>query len=295
MSELPETLIYYGSYQGVLKILKQQSLPLFEANELQDPFLPSKYSQLSFDCQALFESTIKTMASAILGKEPPKGNPYHPLQKAIRRWRGENRFNDESEIRTSLVFLLPAMVEQTFNQAKESHQQWQSFVEKIRLLPFFENVYDHELWSLEGNRHSGVAIKFKCVKDSIFESCLPINYSRQPANVVDINDYIDFMIGEKQDIKTDFKRLLLTQNFVYKHQKEWRLILERNNQEDCYLGFPIELIQGIYIGAAVSKKDTEKLVKMIKQVNKDSNLEKPIKINVAVCSNKSYEFHFEKH
>lgn len=294
MKELPPFLIYYGSYQGVSKILKQQSLPLFDADDLGDPFLSSKTTGLNFDCQELFERVVKVMSSAILGKAPPQGNPNHPLQKAMKRWRSENRFNNEEEIRGSLVGLLPAMVEQSFNQAKESNEQWLKFVENKRLLPFFESVNDQDLWMLEANKYSGVAIKFKSTEDSVFEHCHAVDYSRKPEKPVDLDDYVDFLIGEKQEIEQDFQKLLLTQNTKYRLQKEWRLLIDRNNKEDSYLNIPADLIQSIFIGAMVSKEDAAKLQELVAQLNKKAELANPINIFETKCSSKSYELNFEK-
>ncbi len=288
MADLPPSLAYYGSFQGVIQILKHQSLPLFQADEFRDPFLPNKFTQLDFDCQALFEASVKYMTAAILGKSAPKGNPNHPLQKAIRRWRGENRFSDEVEIRESLIGLLPAMVEKTFNHAKEIHTEWLTYVENKRLLPFFENVSNSELWLLEAERYSGVVIKFKCAEDSIFEKCTAVQYSKKPPKTVNIRDCVDFMVGDINEMPADFESLLLAQNYQFRSQKEWRLMMERTSEDELCLSFPSELIQSIYLGAAVPTTKVEHLNHLAKQLDS--------KINVyrSVCSDSSYEFNFEK-
>lgn len=288
MADLPPSLSYYGSFQGVMQILKHQSLPLFQADELRDPFLPNKFTQLDFDCQALFERSVKYMTSAILGKSAPKGNPNHPLQKAIKRWRGENRFNDESEIRESLVALLPAMVEKSFEHAQEIHAEWLAFVENKRLLPFFENADNSELWLLEAERYSGVVIKFKCAEESIFEQCLPIDYSKKPPKTVSIGDSVELMVGELNEITPHFMKLLLTQNYHFRSQKEWRLVVERTPEDELCLSFPSELIQSIFIGAAVPLPKVEQLNLLSKKLGANIN------VYQSVCSDTSYEFDFEK-
>lgn len=288
MTDIPPSLSYYGSFQGVMQILKHQSLPLFQADELRDPFLPNKFSQLDFGCQALFERSVKYMTSAILGKSAPKGNPNHPLQKAIRRWRGENRFSDEAEIRESLVGLLPAMVEKTFNNAQIIHAEWLSYVENKRLLPFFENSNNSELWLLEAERYSGVVIKFKCAEESIFEKCAAAQYSKKPLKTVSMGDCVDFMVGEINEMPADFENLLLAQNYQFRDQKEWRLVMERTSEDELCLSFPGELIQSIYIGAAVPSVKVEQLSQLTKQLSSKINLYR------SVCSDTSYKFIFEK-
>ncbi len=288
MADLPPAFAYYGSFQGVMQILKHQSLPLFKSEELRDPFLPNQSTLLNFDSQALFERAVKYMTSAILGKSAPKGSPNHPLQKAIIRWRGDNRFSNEDEIREALVGLLPAMVDKSFNHAKDLHAEWLAFIENKRLLPFFENATDSELWLLEAERYAGVVIKFKSAEGAIFERCVPVHYSKQPPKTVSLEDCVELMVGELNEIPVDFMRLLVTQNYQYRKQKEWRLIIERAPDDELCLNFPTELIQSIYIGAAVSKAKSEQMCLLVKKLSS--------KINIfhAKCSEKSYEFSFLK-
>jgi len=288
MIDLPPSLAYYGSCQGVIQLLEHQSLPLFQASEMRDPFLPNEKTELDFDCQELFERSVKYMTSAILGKSAPKGNPNHPLQKAIMRWRGENRFADEAEIRDSLLGLMPAMVEKSFNDAKETHQEWRVFIQNKRMLPFYESTNNADLWQLEAERYSGVVVKFKCADDSLFEQCLPVNYSKLPPKTVSIESCVELMVGELNEMSTDFMKLILTQNYQYRTQKEWRLIVDRLPEDEYCLSFPSELIQSIYMGASVPSDKKEQISAMAK------SLGEKIHLYQAICSDNSYEFRFEK-
>jgi len=288
MTELPASLAYYGSSRGVIQILEHQSLPLFQAHEMRDPFLPTMQTELDFDCQDLFERSVKYMTSAILGKAAPKGNPNHPLQKAIMRWRGENRFSDETEIRESLEGLMPAMVEKSFNEAKEIHGDWRIFVENKRMLSFYEDTNNSDLWLLEAEHHSGVVLKFNCADDSLFKQCSPVIYSKQPPKTVSIESCVELMVGELNEMPTDFMDLILTQNYQYRAQKEWRLVIERQPEDEFCLNFPSELIKSVYIAAAVSLVKREQICSLTKQ------LDDKINIYQAVCSSNSYEFYFEK-
>ena len=288
MSELPPSLCYYGSYKGALQILQHSMLPLFLADELGDPFLPSQFSEMRFDCQDLFEKSVKYMTAAILGKSPPTGNPNHPLQKAIRRWRGENRFSDETEIRDSLVGLLPAMVEKQFNYAKDIHDSWLVFIKNKRILPLFENSNNPELWLLEANRYSGVVIKFRCDEDSIFEHCSPVHYDKIPATTVKIGDCVNQMAGEINEIESDYQKTALTQNYQYRTQKEWRMVVDKQLDDELSISVPKGLIQSVYIGAAVARIKTENLVKTVKKIDSKIN------IYQAKCADNSYEFQYQK-
>jgi len=288
MSETPASLVYYGSLKGAQQILKHQSLPLFMAQDMRDPFLPNRDSQLGFDCQELYERAVKYMSAAIFGKSAPQGNPNHPVQKAIRRWRSEDRFSDEAEIRESLVGLLPAMVEQSYNNAKGFLKQWLDYVENKRILPLYESSSDTDLWMLEGEHYTGVVIKLKCADGSIFEQSLPVYYARKPAKPIDMDTCLALMVGELQEFEQDTQRVLLTQNYQFRKQKEWRLIVEREEDDEFCLDFPKELLQSIYIGVSVSQVDAEKIYKL------DKNLSPSIVVYKGICSNSDYQKHFDK-
>ncbi|MDQ7050033.1 MAG: hypothetical protein Q9M92_11025 [Enterobacterales bacterium] len=228
------------------------------------------------------------MSAAIFGKSAPAGNPNHPVQKAIRRWRSEDRFKDETEIRESLVGLLPAMVEQSFNNAKDIHKQWLEYVENKRLLPLYESASDEDLWLIEGDHYAGVAVKFKCLEDTVFEQCLAVNYARKPAKTMDIDTSLALMVGELQEHELDFKKLLLTQSSHFKKQKEWRLMVEREEDDEFCLEFPKEILQGVYIGVAVCEKEAQEIYKLAKKANPSATVFK------GLCSTQEYQFHFEK-
>ena len=288
MIDLPPSLAYYGSCAGIVQILEHNSLPLFQAHEMRDPFLPNKNSELGFECQDLFESSVKYMTAAILGKSAPRGNPNHPLQKAIMRWRGENRFADEAEIRDSLIGLMPAMVEKSFEHAKEIHQKWLAFIENKRILSFYESYSDEGLWLSEAEHFSGAVIKLKCADGSVLEQCLPVKYSRLPSQIVGVEPTVELMVGELNEMPTDFNSLILAQNYQSRAQKEWRLVVDRLPDDEFCLNFSSDLIQSVYIGAMASMAEQEKIGDLIKKLGRKINLYR------AVCRETCYGFRFEK-
>lgn len=288
MSDLPVTLTYFGSLQNVSRIMSQAGLLLVEPHQLNDPFLPDKDSSMAFSVKSLFDSSVKYISHAILGKTAPKGQPNHPLQKAIMRWRMENRFNDESEVKEALQGLLPAMVEQAFNEAKGAHQQWANYVTSKRVVPFYEKYGELTLWETKGLQHKGAAIKFKCEEDSIFKSCYAVNYQRSPATTVDEKSYIEHMAGTSTEIEFDPLTTLLTQNISAKSLKEWRLIVDEAELEDPYFPFPLSLVQSIYIGALVPEKMAEQFKNQIAKLSSN------ILVYHASCKQNEYELAFNK-
>ncbi len=287
-NNLPNSLVYFGTCAGVLQILRHKRLPLFRIPSLKDPFLPSPSQPISFSKQELYEESVKFMSAAILGKEMPRGNPNHPLQKAIARWRGEERFSSESEIRESLENLLPPMVEQTYAEANSIHRQWQDFIKHKAMLPLFVNYDDPMMWYNEGRKYAGVAIRFKVAEDSPFEQCSAVSYSQQTISTVSLRDTRDLLVGMAQELIKDFDSTMIRQSSVFRSQKEWRLILEKEKPEELYFEYPINLVQSLYIGPLVDEDKVQQLKEYTQLVNKNIN------IYQAKCSDIKYELDFVK-
>ena len=288
MSDLPATLTYFGTMSRIGQVLNRSAIPVFEAHELNDPFLPDRFSEMPFDVKSLFESGVKEVSHMILGKSPPKGQPNHPLLKAIMRWRMENRFNDEIEIKEALQGLLPAMVEKTFNEAKQAHQSWIDYVSNKKVALFYEKFQELSMWQALAAQHKGAAIKFKCVEESIFEMCHPADYSKQPAGTVSGHDYIQHMVGTKAEVELNPESILLRQDYALRQMKEWRMVVDCNEQKEQWIEFPMDLIQSIYLGALVPEKTIEQLKTHLKRLNPQINLYK------AVCMKTEFGLSFEK-
>lgn len=287
-NDLPTSLVYFCTCAGALQILKHKRLPLFRLPSLKDPFLPLPNLPINFTKQDLFEESIKSMTAAILGKEAPRGNPNHPLQKAISRWRGEQRFSSEGEIRESLENLLPAMVEKTYQQAILIHNEWQDFVRVKAILPLYKNHEDSMLWYTEGKKYTGVAIRFKNAEESPFENCVNVDYSKIPHSTVSIKDTVNLLTGLIQEIPKDFETTLSRQNSLFKSQKEWRLILDREQPDEMFVEYPANLVQSIYIGPLVDSDKTQQIVDYSKLTHDK------IKVYKAQPLERVYELEFSK-
>lgn len=288
MTRTPSNLTYFGSLNGITQVLRQLSLPVFQAHQLNDPFMPVRETELPFSISEFYSQTVKYICHAILARTPPRGNPSHPLQKAIIRWRMEERFNDESEIKETLQGLLPGMVEPVYNEAKSNHQAFLDYIASKRVIPFFNKYDDLTLWQLEGFAHQGVAIKFKCLENSIFEQCHAVNYIRKPASGLDPQKYVDYMVGLSPEVEIDFENVLIAQNYQQQKFKEWRLLIDSDQTDNDWLPFPKELIQGIYVGALVNQDTIVQLKTNLNKVNKK------IPIYQAHCKSTEFAFEFEK-
>ncbi|MET1256023.1 hypothetical protein [Aliikangiella maris] len=288
MSELPATLTYFGNLQSISQVLNKCALPLVEASQLHNPFLPDKNTPLAFTVSEMFEQSVKFISHAILGKSAPRGQPNHPLIKAIARWRLENRFNDESEIREALNGLLPAMVEKTFNDAKVAHQRWIDFVSQKRIVVLYEKFQELQQWERLIYQHKGAAIKFKCATDDIFKFAHPAIYQKKPMQTVELSDYIEHMVGTKTEIEFNPLNILLAQNYSQRTFKEWRMVVNSDDYTENLIEFPVGAIQSVYIDALVPAQSVEQLKNHLAKMNSH------IHVYQAKCKRNEYELEFVK-
>jgi len=285
MTALPTSLTYFGSLSGISQIITKSALPLVEAHQMNDAFLPDRNSPFELTSKELFDVGVKFISHAILGKSAPRGQPNHSLQKAIMRWRMENRFNDESEVREALQGLLPAMVEQSLSEAKTCHANWIEYVSGKRIVPLFEKFQSLAMWEERGFSLKGAAIKFKCDEDSVFNQCTEVNYTKSPASIINVQSYVEHMTGLIPEVEFNPQNILLTQNYERRQYKEWRLLSDSTEQ---WLEFPFKLIQSVYLGALVSESNAEKLTNHLAKLNP--------KINVyhSHCKTSEFELEFDK-
>lgn len=285
MTELPSSLTYFGSLTVISQVLTKSALPLIESHQLNDAFLPNKNTPMPFSIDELFDISVKFITHAILGREAPKGLPNHPLQKAIMRWRMENRFNDELEIKETLEGLLPSMLSKLYREAESCHNRWIDYVSSKRVVPLFDKYQELALWEAESIALRGGAIKFKCPEDSIFAQCSPVNYKKMPALTVNAQSYVEQMIGVRAEIEFNPKEILLTQNYAHRKLKEWRLI---SDSHDALLTFPPALIQSVYLGPLVSDSNADKLNKHLAKLYPNVN------VYHIQCKSNEYKFDFKK-
>ncbi len=251
MSPIPSTLHYFASIEEIHQILDLSALPLFEANELNDPFLPTKFSQINFTPSELLQVAIKRMISIVLGHQPHASNPQHPMQKVASRWRDENRFTHEEEIRTALINLLPPVVEQAHNDAKQSFSEIHNFINSRRFNRFFTNMNDLLTWQIHGKQYAGGAIAFRVKQTPPFDECHEVKYQSKPSQILDVIQCAKQMLGESAPENINPKTNLLIQNQKLKSQKEWRLMTQNFDSNRPWISFNKEMIKGIYLGPCV--------------------------------------------
>lgn len=288
MNDLPTTLTYFGTLHSVSQVLNKSALPLHEIHQLNDPFLPDANSALNFTAEELFAAAVKYISHAVLAKNAPRGQPSHPLQKAIARWRLENRFNNEAEINVALQSLLPSMVEQSFLEAKSQHRQWLSYASSMRIVSLYEKFQELDLWERSVFQHKCAAIKFQVDEKSIFKNCKAVKYLKTPAVTVNQHAFVEHMVGAAPAADFEPQQILLTENYKDRGLKEWRLLIDSNEYEEAWIEFSFSLIKSVYLGALVPENTVDQFKFHITKLNPKINLYQ------ATCRKSEFELDFIK-
>ncbi|MFT4634106.1 MAG: hypothetical protein ACI9BC_003137, partial [Crocinitomicaceae bacterium] len=102
----PETLIKYVRPDTAQKVLGSGTLRWSSPELFDEPWSVRLDPHLGFDHQLVSQTMLKAATGMIFARDMPEGNLDHPLFKAIRRWRAEERFQDETEAFEALSELL---------------------------------------------------------------------------------------------------------------------------------------------------------------------------------------------
>ena len=89
-------------------ILENQTLRWSSPQLFDDPWELRVDPRLLFDHLSINQAMLKTATATIFTRDLPAGDLNHPLYKAIRRWRAEDRFRDEDKAFGALTELLSA-------------------------------------------------------------------------------------------------------------------------------------------------------------------------------------------
>ncbi len=102
--------------------------------ELFDEPWAVKYDpKLGFDHVIVCKTMLKVAVSMIFTREMPNGNQEHPLYKAIKRWRLEDRFKDEVEAYDALSELLAPTPDTLNEKLKHIVTAWKVQVANSRI------------------------------------------------------------------------------------------------------------------------------------------------------------------
>lgn len=118
----PTSLVKFTDPEAGIRILSDSQLRWSAPVLFEDPFELNHHSTLNFDSCKLLSSRVKSTLGLIFSRGDPMGSS--PPIKAIRRWRSEDRFDNEEEAQEVLSELLTSMVQHRESEMLRLMRDW---------------------------------------------------------------------------------------------------------------------------------------------------------------------------
>lgn len=285
----PAYLIKYDSAKAAKHILSTGSLRWCSPQHFVDPFQLKQDEKLNFSKDELLQQVIKTISSMIFARDKPApGVHNHPINNLICRWRREERFNSEEEVSSALSQILDDVIERQMSILQTTFTSWKELISLTRMLCFFENVDDPDLWKDYADNHRGVALKFETGDETGFEHFQSVKYCRARPQIASLNQLVDIAIGQSSPSDdSSLSDILLQTTKTKAPEKEWRCVKKLNTEEfqaeqrnypaqsrrwAQHIGFPDSALKAVYFGALLREKDKQELIYLIKNDFPDISL-----------------------
>ena len=259
---IPDALFKYATVETAQLMLSAGTLRWSSPELFDEPWAIKQDPALGFDHSTVNHEMLKTAVAMIFTRDMPSGNPEHPLYKAIRRWRAEDRFHDEAEAHAALAELLAPTPETLESKLVKLTCKWRELVEHARVVCFSETVKDIQSWERYAHNHAGVALRFDTA--DMPHVPMPVEYSNQRCQLTTVKEQVHDLVGiEKAPGEDAFTEKFLTKPRIYAHEKEWRSVKVMEEEDlDCgedvvdwYLDEPFEptALGAIYLGFRMSE------------------------------------------
>ncbi len=295
----PDSLIKYASADIGEEILSTGTLRWSSPELFDEPWAIPLDPKLNFDHMTINKAMLKTATSMIFSRDLPKGHPQHPLYKAIRRWRSEDRFKDEVEAFEALSELLAPTPETLKEKLCQMLSCWHDLVANARILCLSETVKDLQSWQRYADNYRGIALRFTSDDDGLITDPKRVEYSTQRSRLTHVKEQVDDLVGIKRaNVIESFESKLLTKNKCESSEKEWRCVRVLSEEElDCGedvedwyidLNFKPAELRAVYFGFEMPEDRREELLGLIKVGYPETQL------YVARPAEEFYELEFEK-
>ena len=269
-----DTLIKYVGSDAAAKILGSGTLRWSSPALFDEPWSIKLDPQLGFDHFTVNNAMLKATTGMIFAREMPKGNATHPLFKAIRRWRAEERFRDEAEAFEALSELLAANPEAVRGKLLQMLSTWRSLIETARAICLSQTHKDLQCWRLYAQNHRGVALRFSC--DGVLSNPVAVTYSKIRPQLTTLKEQIDDLTGINAAAGSDtYASKLFIKSHTDANEKEWRCLRQMQegeldcgeDVEDWYQDDPFDAseLKAIYLGFMMPEETRTKIIDLAKR------------------------------
>ena len=225
MAATPETLVKYTDAVTAKKIIERGCLRWSSPELFKNPWELKMRPDLGFDELTVNKAVLNMATSLIFTRNLPAGNNQHPLYKAIRRWRAEDRFNTEEEAFEALTELLASTLELLHERLKNITDAWSDLVAHARVICLSETHQNIQSWDRYAANHEGVALRFLSDDSTAIANPQAVTYSTVRPQITSLREQVEDMVVLKKAAGTDAcPQAMLLQYTCDAAAKEWRCI-----------------------------------------------------------------------
>lgn len=267
----PTSLVKFTDPEAGIRILSDSQLRWSAPALFADPFELNHHSTLNFDSRKLLSSCVKSTMGLIFSRDDPMGSS--PLIKAIRRWRSEDRFDNEEEAQEVLSELLTSMVQHREPEMLRLMKDWRNYTRRLRILCLTEKHDENSLWRRYADNHRGISIRFACGDETSLPKPLAVRYTETKPEITPLAEQMEILMNQTNvEFQDSFPDKFLSKSKADIKEREWRILrhVDGNNlPEDETLWYeqvPFQEteVRAIYFGVATDprlKQDISNLVK----------------------------------
>ena len=195
-----------------------------------------------------------------------------PLIKAIRRWRSEDRFDNEEEAQEVLSELLTSMVQHRKPEMLRLMKDWRDYTRRLRILCLSEKHDENSLWWRYADNHRGIAIRFACGDETSLPKPQTVRYTETKPEITPLAEQMEILMNQTNvAVQDSFPEKFLSKSREDIKEREWRILTHvdgrdlPDNEALWYEEIPFQQteVRAIYFGVASDarlKQDISKLV-----------------------------------
>lgn len=279
---MSSTLYKFCDVSTALAFLENGSLRWQSPDCYHDPFELHAFSSLPFDRQTFKSALCREVIAQIFASSDADGSG--PLVAAIKRWREEQRFDNEEEAEPVLNELLQPICDQNMERIEQHYNAWQDFAARIRICCFSSNPGAFSCWQHYADNHRGVALRFESQSANVFANPYQVNYGDIPPRLTSLEQELDIAFGRarEQFHRDMFFDLLNSKNRALKEEKEWRCLYQVDSDQQAEDGdseqkhppqarslverpFAAEDFSAIIFGLSCSEEDKARCIELCQQ------------------------------
>ncbi len=300
----------YLKAETALLILQNRKLKYSSPLLFNDPFDVQTTVDYGFELSDMMEAFNKELYELTYGETEPIGDESDLLFSEILKKRKIVKAKSLKIPFNDFIAETKTRVEQTVERTKQNiedfNKKWKIFVKASKVFCIAEEHDNLLMWSHYAKNHTGVVIKFECLRELDTPLCIAqqIDYVPNPPIIASLEDYIPYITGQdKTKINHDLLiyKLFQSKSVHWQYEKEWRIWIPPLDMESPSIPrdskgneilfelrpyYPKE-IHSIYFGCKIDDVDRQKIEKELtgdfQHVNK----------YLCVRSEKEYKLDFE--